>query len=202
MSDEITTTERLRALLDARSVEWEALPDSQQGEFTITATRWHDSEGGLLTMCIDDETGNTWDFFWFPTPEQAVEATLGKETYEDDDYVSVQKIVDTVDEMVVKYKIKIVLKDYYEKLQERVTELEELTDGKRYIPQEWYQLATTENEKLRELIRHMWCCMNKEYTEIGLDFICNYCGKCEYNNSCGECAFGDRMRELGIEVDK
>lgn len=74
-------------------------------------------------------------------------------------------------------------------------------------PKQWelgadYLRLGKENAKLRELIRHMWCCMNKEYTEIGLDFICNYCGKCEYNNSCGECAFGDRMRELGIEVDK
>ena len=38
------------------------------------------------------------------------------------------------------------------KLRERVAELEELTDGKLYIPQEWYQLATTENDKLRKLV--------------------------------------------------
>lgn len=77
MGDDMTTTEYLRKLLDERGVEWEALPDQQEGEFTITATRWHDRDGGLLTMCIDDETGNTWDFFWLPTIEQAVDATLG-----------------------------------------------------------------------------------------------------------------------------
>lgn len=80
MSDEITTTERLRALLDKRGVEWKALSDRQEGEFTITATRWHDSEGGLLTMCICEPDGSIWDFFWYPTPEQAVDATLGRGT--------------------------------------------------------------------------------------------------------------------------
>lgn len=42
------------------------------------------------------------------------------------------------------------------KLRERVAELEELEDGKRYIRQEWYQLVMTENEKLRELCADMW----------------------------------------------
>ena len=41
-------------------------------------------------------------------------------------------------------------------LRERVAELEELTNEKRYIPQEWYQLATTENKKLRELVAEIW----------------------------------------------
>ena len=77
---ERSTTERLRQLLDKRGVEWEALSDQQEGEFTITATRWHDGEGGLLTMCISEPHGDTWDFFWLPTPEQAVEATLGRGT--------------------------------------------------------------------------------------------------------------------------
>ena len=77
---ERSATERLRALLDARGVKWEALSDLQEGEFTITATRWHDCEGGLLTMCISEPHGSTCDFFWLPTPEQAVEATLGKGT--------------------------------------------------------------------------------------------------------------------------
>lgn len=43
-----------------------------------------------------------------------------------------------------------------EKLRERVAEMEELTDEKRYIPQEWYQLATAENKKLRELVAEIW----------------------------------------------
>lgn len=78
MSDEMTETERLRQLLDKRGVEWEALSDRQMGEFTITATQWHDRDDGLLTMCIMEPLGSTWDFFWYPTPEKAVEATLGR----------------------------------------------------------------------------------------------------------------------------
>lgn len=57
-----------------------------------------------------------------------------------------------------------------------------------------------ENAKLRELIRHMWRCMNNEYTEIGLDFICARCGECEYDNGTGECDFEQRIAELGEEV--
>lgn len=77
MTDKMTTTERLRQLLDERGVEWKALSGHQMGEFTITATQWHDREGGLLTMCVSEPNGSTWDFFWLPTPEQAVESTLG-----------------------------------------------------------------------------------------------------------------------------
>lgn len=127
----MTTTERLRALLDKRGVEWKAFPDKQESEFTITATQWHDSEGSLLTMYIDDETGNTWDFFWLPTIEQAVDATLGKETHEDDDYVSVQKIIDHADEMVTKYKIKIALKDYFEDWRGTCAKIREWEDDPR-----------------------------------------------------------------------
>lgn len=57
--------------------------------------------------------------------------------------------------------------------------------------------AWRENAKLRELIRHMWRCMNNEYTEIGLDFICARCGECEYDNGTGECDFEQRITELG-----
>lgn len=80
---ERSITEHLRQLLDERGVKWEALSDQQEGEFTITATRWHDCEGGLLTMCINETHGSTWDFFWLPTPEQAVAATLGRGTCKD-----------------------------------------------------------------------------------------------------------------------
>lgn len=73
-------TDRMRELLDERGVEWEALSDQQEGDFTITATRWHDGEGGLLTMFISEPHGSTWDFFWLPTPEQAIDATLGSGT--------------------------------------------------------------------------------------------------------------------------
>lgn len=77
---ERSKTEQLRKLLDDRGVKWKALSDRQEGDYTITATRWHDSDGGLLTMCICEPDGSTWDFFWYPTPEQAVEATLGRGT--------------------------------------------------------------------------------------------------------------------------
>lgn len=76
----MTATERLRELLDERGVEWEALSDQQEGDSTITATRWHDGEGGLLTMLVSEPHGSTWDFFWLPTPEQAIAATLGAGT--------------------------------------------------------------------------------------------------------------------------
>lgn len=58
-----------------------------------------------------------------------------------------------------------------------------------------------ENAKLRELIRHMHCCSNNEYTEYGIDFIASHCKDCEYNNDFGWCNFERRMAELGIEVE-
>ena len=70
-----------------------------------------------------------------------------------------------------------------DRLRERVTELEELTDGKLYIPQEWYQLAATENAKLRELVEDVYFDLLGEMPESMLE---------------------DRrsqMRELGIEVE-
>lgn len=85
------------------------------------------------------------------------------------------------------------LLDENAKLRERVDELEGLTDGKRYIPQEWYQLATAENAKLRELVR-----IAGTYCVNGL------CGKddgCPLYLGKPYCALHDRMRELGIEVD-
>lgn len=88
MSDK-TTTDHLRTMLDKRGAEWEALSDKQEGEFLITATRWHDREGNLLTMCISEPNGSTWDFFWYPTPEQAIEATLGTTDELDEEMMTV-----------------------------------------------------------------------------------------------------------------
>lgn len=59
-----------------------------------------------------------------------------------------------------------------------------------------------ENAKLRELIRHMRCCFNREYTEYGIDFIATRCEGCEYDNASGRCDFDNRMAELGVEVDE
>ena len=57
-----------------------------------------------------------------------------------------------------------------------------------------------ENEKLRELVRHMRCCSNREYTVDGIDFIATRCEDCEYDNASGRCDFDSRMRELGVEL--
>ena len=75
------------------------------------------------------------------------------------------------------------------KLRERVDELEGLTDGKRYIPQEWYQLATNENAKLRELVSRAWGLFLKHGAVHPCDLL-------EVD------AVRDEMRELGIEVDR
>ena len=47
----------------------------------------------------------------------------------------------------------------------------------------------TENEKLRQLVRDMWC-----------DGMCD----CDEQYTCAECEYGyhERMRELGIEVER
>lgn len=68
------------------------------------------------------------------------------------------------------------------KLRERVAELEELEDGKRYIPQEWYQLAMAENAKLRELCADLYAIRDRSGT---------------YHVT----ALQVRLDELGIEVD-
>lgn len=77
-----------------------------------------------------------------------------------------------------------------DKLRERVAELEELTDGKLYIPQEWYQLATTENAKLRELVEDMLDCI-----EIRAAFE-RPLTEDMYKQ------FAKRASKLGIEVDE
>ena len=61
--------------------------------------------------------------------------------------------------------------------------------------------AWRENAELRELIRHMRRCFNREYTEYGIDFIATRCEGCEYDNASGRCDFDNRMAELGVEVD-
>ena len=59
-----------------------------------------------------------------------------------------------------------------------------------------------ENNKMRELIRHMYVCSNHEYTEYDMDIIASRCEDCEYDNDCGRCDFESRMAELGIGVNK
>ena len=55
------------------------------------------------------------------------------------------------------------------KLRERVSELEELTDHRHYIPQEWYATLQAENEKLRELVSHLMYVKPADVTAIAHD---------------------------------
>ena len=72
-----------------------------------------------------------------------------------------------------------------EKLWERVFELEELTDHRHYIPQEWHATLKVENERLRELVRNLYACNGSCHRCVEL------LGKCEYEK---------QLRDLGIEV--
>ncbi|MBQ3339789.1 MAG: hypothetical protein IJG82_09420 [Atopobiaceae bacterium] len=89
-------------------------------------------------------------------------------------------------------------------LRERVAELEELTDEKRYIPQEWYQLATTENAQLRKMVLDLYECVSHANEQDWFHFERHMLGcgmSCTVNGEgCGLSVFADRLRELGIEV--
>ena len=85
-----------------------------------------------------------------------------------------------------------------EKLRERVSELEELTDHRHYIPQEWYATLQVENAKLRELVRRY-----VEYTSQ------DRCEGCVVKPSCNDGEVDEcwqlteiraLAREMGIEV--
>ena len=81
------------------------------------------------------------------------------------------------------------LKSENDKLWERVYELEELTDHRHYIPQEWYAALQSENAKLRALVRDMWHELDAatQYDAGGVRGIVS--------------EFADSMRDLGIEVE-
>lgn len=70
----MTATEELRRLLDERGVKWDVLQGSEGGEMT----RWRDSMGRYVTALDDGVVAFFTDFYWGPTPQQAVEATLGR----------------------------------------------------------------------------------------------------------------------------
>lgn len=72
----MTATEELRRMLDERGVEWDVLQGFEGGEMT----RWRDSMGRYVTACDDGVVTFFADFYWGPTPEQAIEATLGRGT--------------------------------------------------------------------------------------------------------------------------
>lgn len=72
----MTATERLRELLDERGVEWDELHDID-GD---AVTRWRDSGGRYVTAFDNGTLDFFYDFFCQPTPEQAIDATLGRGT--------------------------------------------------------------------------------------------------------------------------
>ena len=74
----MTATEELRRMLDERGVEWDELQDCEGGKMT----RWRDSMGRYVTACDDGVVTFFADFYWGPTPQQAIDATLGRGTCE------------------------------------------------------------------------------------------------------------------------
>lgn len=71
----MTATDDLRKMLDERGVEWDAL-SSKEGD---RITRWKDANGRYVSALDFGETQYFDDFYWGPTPQQAIEATLGRE---------------------------------------------------------------------------------------------------------------------------
>lgn len=71
----MTATDELRRMLDGRGVEW--APD-KSGRFEVT--RWRDRRGAPIAAVDDGFVDFLFDFYWQPTPAQAIEATLGRGT--------------------------------------------------------------------------------------------------------------------------
>lgn len=73
----MTATDRLRALLDERGVEWE-----EAGYDSVAATFWYDNGSFPVTAIdgTDDCPEGMVSLGAFLPPEQAVEATLGRGT--------------------------------------------------------------------------------------------------------------------------
>lgn len=89
------------------------------------------------------------------------------------------------------------------KLRERVSELEELTDHRHYIPQEWYVALQTENAKLREAV----ATAIKVQTVLCGDADSLYCrNKCPLHrpesNDCLACDVIGVAQELGVEMTR
>lgn len=52
-----------------------------------------------------------------------------------------------------------------------------------------------ENAKLRELVRHLYTCMERQEPDGSL-----LCANCPYENESNECDYEQRMEELGVEL--
>ena len=116
---------------------------------------------------------------WSCTPEQAIEATLGP-------------VAPPPEPPVVPYDALIdILRDEWG--------IEVMWDGLRRF---WYVGLTEEgvrkrdeNEKLRELVRHLYTCMERQEPDGSL-----LCANCPYENESNECDYEQRMEELGVDV--
>lgn len=52
-----------------------------------------------------------------------------------------------------------------------------------------------ENAKLRELVRHLYTCMERQEEDGSL-----LCANCPYENESNECDYELRMKELGVDA--
>ena len=74
--EERNVTDELRRMLDDRGVEWDELKSHDGGKLT----RWRDSMGRFVTAYDEGMVPFFDDFYWQPTPKQAINATLGRGT--------------------------------------------------------------------------------------------------------------------------
>lgn len=70
----MSATDELRRMLDERWVAWDELQDCEGGEMT----RGRDIMGRYVTAYDDGVVTFFADFYWGPTPQQAIDATLGR----------------------------------------------------------------------------------------------------------------------------
>ena len=75
----VSATEELRRMLDERGVKWDELQSYEGGKMT----RWRDGTGRYVTAYDDGVVEFFSDFYWQPTPQQAIDATLGRGTCKD-----------------------------------------------------------------------------------------------------------------------
>ena len=52
-----------------------------------------------------------------------------------------------------------------------------------------------QNAKLRELVRHLYTCMERQEPDGSL-----LCANCPYENESNECDYEQRMEELGVDA--
>ena len=76
----MTATDELRRMLDERGVEWDELSNKEGDRIT----RWKDANGRYVSALDCGETQYFADFYWGPTAQQAIEATLGRGTCHDE----------------------------------------------------------------------------------------------------------------------